>query len=202
MRKTFRITLIGGIILFQSIFVSSQELPIENIEVRSKYNASYLTSYSNVFLFNVESLERSRIKSVVREFESSGLFERVEWDLMKLEGKDSNKLVLRPVYPQDYETFVLQDVLLEHLPEVDSRTFRRLLVEDGIEFGSPWYTHSYSRIVTKIKSALVRSIKSDSMLVEVENPWISIRCLQPRQVSLIVRGSSFDHLGITRLETR
>lgn len=202
MQKSFRIAFIGGIVLFQSLFVFSQELPIENIEVRSKYNASYLTSYSNVYLYKIEPLERSRILSVIREFESSGLFDRIEWNLMKVEGKESNKLVLRPVYPKDYETYVLQDVVLDYLPGVDSRTFRRLLVEDGIEFGSPWYTNSYSHIVTKIKSALVRSIESDSTLAEVENPWISIRCLQPRQVSLVVRGSSFDHLRITRLENR
>src|SRR5690606_9001979 len=136
MKKAFQITLIGGIILFQTIFVFGQGLDrlyIENIEVRSKYNASFLTSYSNVYLYKIESLKRSRIESLIREFESSGLFDRVKWEMIKQEGSGSSTLILTPVYRKDYETFILDNIVLDHLPSVDSQKFRQILVEDGIK---------------------------------------------------------------------
>jgi hypothetical protein len=178
-----------------SVLVLGQDIFITDIEVRSNYNASYLTSYSNVYLYKIVQLERRRITSVIREFESSGLFDRVQWSL---EGPDeqARKLILTPVYPKDYESFVLNDVILDQLPDVDSQKFKQVLSKKGIKLGSSWHTNSYSSLVAKIKEALLQSVANDAAIKEVENPWVSIRCLQPRQVSLIVRGSSFDHMTL------
>lgn len=62
-----RIAVTVGIVLMQTICIFGQDIFIDSVEVKSKYNASYLTSYSSVYLYNIQYVDRNRIEKVIRE---------------------------------------------------------------------------------------------------------------------------------------
>ena len=196
MKTLLMICLIVSAFLFSALNISGQEVFIDEIKVNSNYNSSYLTSYSSVYLFQIKYVNRNQIQRVVREFETSGVYKRVDWTLLRDAKAESSRLILTPIYPSDYESFVLDNIVLDKISDVEAAKVKQRLMDKGVSFGSPWYKNSYRDLVSKISSALGELAISDSAKRDAKSPWISVRCFRSKRVTLVVHGSSFDFLGL------
>jgi hypothetical protein len=180
-----------ALVLSLSIGIAAQPIFVEKIEVVSKYNATYLMNYSNVFLYRVRDLDRLKIKKLIAEFESSGLYKNVNWKLIKLD-EESFLLRITPSYDRNFESIVVNDVILDGYPTVNKQEFLTKLADEGVPLGSFWYTHSFSEVVRKIRNAIDKSSTSRLFDNEIEVPWVSIRPQSPGKINLFVHAPEYD----------
>jgi hypothetical protein len=166
----------------------SKTFYVEIVDVSAKYNATYILRYSHAIVPPDKLVTERDVSCLVSELKASGLFTDVQAKLMQ-KSRNTSKLLLTTTNQYQIKRFVISEITLDELPEVDNAKFQTKLNEKGIKPGTPLLKFYYETLEEKINEALREALPPNLVKDNMGSAWITIRPAGKRKVRLIVSPS-------------
>lgn len=176
-------------VLLPSVQLGSKAFYVE-VEAHTKYDSRYIFNRSNRIIPQDRPVKESDIQSAIEclvdELKATGLFEDVNANLVSMRKEDVRKLEISTVYHRQIEGFVISEITLDGLQEVDKAQLQSALNEKGVKPGIYFLQYPFSELEEKISEALRAVYPDRSVRDKIEAPWITVRPDGERAVKLIV----------------
>ena len=177
-----------ALLLIPSVQSDSQRFYVDKVVVYGGYDANYIFRSENVILPPDKLVTESDIVCFLNELKGSGLLRDLRIKMLQ-RTPDTRTLVLTPLYQREIRSFVISDIVLDGLPEIDEAKFRERLNERGLKPGIPLLKYYFAGLEERINQSLREALPHDLVNQYQGSPWISIRPAGARKLKLIVSPS-------------
>jgi hypothetical protein len=159
---------------------------VERVDVITKYDSRYILGLANQIVAPDKLISKSDVECLVNELKESGIFADVQAELTPTEQKDVYRLLLTTVYHPQIKSFVVNEIALEGLPDVDKAKFQLSLHKEGLVPGVAFLKYPFNELEDKVGGALREAYLKSSAEAEGETYWITIRPIGEEKLKLIV----------------
>lgn len=158
------------------------------VEAVTDHDSRYIFNRSNRIIPQYRLVKESDIQGAVQclvdDLKASGMFADVKAKLVRTSEVDVRKLEIKTVYHRQMASFVISEISLDKLPQVDDAKFQPALKKRGIVPGLPLLSYYYSGLEERINESLEEA-SSSSTKGDMES-WITIRPAGSGKVKVVV----------------
>lgn len=172
-------------VLLSPARLDSPSFYVERVEVQTKYDSRYIFERVSAIVPPNKLVRESDIECLISELKASGIFDDIRTKLIQTR-EDTRRLVLSATYHRQLENFIISDITLDELSEVDKAEFQLALDKKGLKLGIPFLKYRYRELVEKITESLREVYPDSSMRDKMGMPWIIIRPVAGNELRLIV----------------
>lgn len=160
------------------------------VEALTEHDSTYIFNRSNRIIPQDRLVKESEIQGAVRclvdDLKASGMFADVRAKLVRTSEVDVRKLEIETVYHRQTAAFIISEISLDKLPQVNEAKLQTALKKRGITPGLPLLRYYYSGLQERINEAF-REVSSNSLTKEhIGSAWITIRPAGRGKLKLIV----------------
>lgn len=177
-------------ILLPSVQSDSSSFYVE-VHAFSKYNAHHIFAYAGEFFPPDEPMREAdvpkRIKCLVNELKTSGLYEDVQAQMNPSSREGIRLLNVHVVYHRDIKNLAISEISPEGFPEIDVEKFRAILKEKGVRTGMRFLKYNLGELTEKMTAAL-REAYPKELIQETDDRsvWFIIRPGRYRDVKIVI----------------
>ena len=173
------------VLLVSSVQSKSQRFYVDKVVVYGRYDARYIFRRENVILPPDKLVTQNDVACFLRELKGSGLIKDLRTRVLQRTA-DTRTLILRASYHPEIKSFVISEIMLDGLPEIDEAKFRERLNEKGLRPGVPLLKYYYAGLEERINRSLREALPLTLVDQYQGSAWITIRPAGPKKVKLIV----------------
>jgi len=160
------------------------------VEALTEHDSRYIFNRSNRIIPQDRLVKESDIQGAVRclvdDLKASGMFADVRAQLVRTSEVDVRKLEIETVYHRQMADFIISEISLDKLPQVDEAKFETALKKRGITPGLPLLSYYFSGLEERINEALREALPNSSTKEDMGSAWITIRPAGKGKLRLIV----------------
>jgi hypothetical protein len=179
----------GALCLVMALLTVQSASPrfyVESVEVLTEYDSRYILRRTNQIFSSDSPSEQRDIDCFVAELKATGIFADVLTELIPLNNKDLRKVVISTKYVAGVHEFMIGDVVLSDLPEVDSARFHAALSKRGVANHTLLLKYSFTELEERISQALRDVYPNTAEKKAIGSAWVTIRSDGLKRVKLIV----------------
>lgn len=158
---------------------------VQTVEVRNESDSRYILERAEAFAPPDKLVTMADISCLLTDLKSSGIFQLVNTQVVTI-GDNARKLIITSKYRRGVRRFVLGNLTLVGLPEVDQSRLRSALKEKGISPGVPFLKYEYRELEARVRDALRQVYSDNGSREEIGALSIRLRISPVRKVQLVV----------------
>lgn len=158
------------------------------VEALTDYDSRYIFYRSNQIIPQDRRVHEGDIKDAVQclvdDLKATGMFANVTTSLVKTSDDDVRKLEINTTYQRGFPRFIISEISLDKMPQVDALKFQAALKKRGLVPGIRLLQHYYSGLDEKINESVAEAA-SGSASGDL-HPRITIRPAGTEKVKILI----------------